>query len=68
MLLVSLLLNVALKAVVRYADSWVPLPGLVLSSAELALASADPPMVLGAFAGFRGEIGNVGPLTPDTYS
>lgn len=37
-LLVSLLLNVALKAVVRYADSWVPLPGAVLSSAELGLS------------------------------
>jgi membrane protein len=37
-LLVSLLLNVALKAVVRYADSWVPLPGAVLSAAELLLS------------------------------
>lgn len=37
-LLVSLLLNVALKAVVRYADAWVPLPGIVLSSAELGLS------------------------------
>jgi membrane protein len=37
-LLVSLLLNVALKAVVRYADSWVPLPGAVLASAELLLS------------------------------
>ncbi len=37
-LLVSLLLNVALKAVIRYANSWVPLPGVVLSSAELALS------------------------------
>ena len=37
-LLVSLLLNVALKAVVRYADSWIPLPGAVLASAELGLS------------------------------
>lgn len=37
-LLVSLLLNVALKAMIRYANSWVPLPGVVLSSAELALS------------------------------
>jgi membrane protein len=29
---------VALKATVRYANSWVPLPGLVLSSADLALS------------------------------
>jgi membrane protein len=37
-LLVSLLLNVALKAVLRYADSWMPLPGAVLASAELGLS------------------------------
>jgi membrane protein len=37
-LLVSLLLSVALKAVIRYADTWVPLPGLVLTLAEFALS------------------------------
>jgi membrane protein len=39
-LLVSLLLSVALKAVIRYADYWVPLPGAVLTVAELALSMA----------------------------
>ena len=37
-LLVSLILNVALKAVVRYADTWIPLHGAVLTSAELGLS------------------------------
>jgi membrane protein len=39
-LLVSLLLNVALTAALRYADRWVPLPSAVLAGAELALALA----------------------------
>lgn len=37
-LLVSLLLNVALKAVLRYADTWIPLHGAVLMSAEFGLS------------------------------
>lgn len=37
-LLVSLLLSVALKAAVRYADAWVPLPEIVLTGAEFALS------------------------------
>ncbi len=37
-LLVSLLLNVALKAVVRYADTWIPLQGAVLTGAEFGLS------------------------------
>jgi membrane protein len=37
-LLVSLLINVALRAVVAYADSWVPVPTLLLSGLELVLS------------------------------
>jgi membrane protein len=37
-LLVSLLLNVALRAIVAYAESWVPIPPLLLSSIELVLS------------------------------
>lgn len=37
-LLVSLLLSVALRAVLRYADSWIPLHGAVLTGAELLLS------------------------------
>ena len=37
-LLVSLLLNVAVRAAIRYAESWVPVPSLLLSAAELALS------------------------------
>jgi membrane protein len=36
-LLVSLLLSVALRAVIRYADSWIPLSGAVLTGAEVVL-------------------------------
>ncbi len=39
-LLVSLLLSVALRAVIRYAESWVPVPPLLLSGAELVLSLA----------------------------
>jgi membrane protein len=38
LLLVSLLLNVALKAVIHYADTWIPLHGAVLTSAEFVLS------------------------------
>ena len=37
-LLVSLLLSVALRAVIRYAESWMPLHGAVLTGAELLLS------------------------------
>ena len=37
-LLVSLLLNVALRALVAYAESWVPVPPLLLTAAELVLS------------------------------
>jgi membrane protein len=37
-LLVSLLLNVAVRAVVRYAESWVPIPAMLLSGVELLLS------------------------------
>jgi membrane protein len=37
-LLVSLLLNVALRAIVTYAESWVPVPAALLSGAELILS------------------------------
>jgi membrane protein len=37
-LLVSLLLNVAVRAVVRYAESWVPMPTLLLSGVELLIS------------------------------
>jgi membrane protein len=37
-LLVSLLLNVALRAIVTYAESWVPVPPLLLSGAELVFS------------------------------
>jgi membrane protein len=37
-LLVSLLLNVALRAIVTYAEGWVPVPPLLLTGAELALS------------------------------
>jgi membrane protein len=37
-LLVSLLLNVALRAIVRYAESWIPIPTLMLTGAELVLS------------------------------
>jgi len=36
-LLVSLLLNVALRAIVTYAESWVPMPPTLLTVAELVL-------------------------------
>ena len=39
-LLVSLLLNVLLRALVRYADAWAPVPPLLLSSLELVLSLA----------------------------
>jgi membrane protein len=39
-LLVSLLLNVTLRAVIAYAESWVPIPTLLLSSIELVLSLA----------------------------
>jgi len=34
-LLVSLLLNVALRAVIRYADGWIPVPPVLLTTVEL---------------------------------
>jgi membrane protein len=34
-LLVSLLLNVALRAAIRYADGWIPVPPLLLTAVEL---------------------------------
>jgi membrane protein len=37
-LLVSLLLNVALRAIVAYAESWVPVPPVLLTTAELTLS------------------------------
>jgi membrane protein len=37
-LLVSLLLNVALRSVIRYAESWIPVPPLLLTGAELVLS------------------------------
>jgi membrane protein len=37
-LLVSLLLNVALRAIVTYAETWAPIPPLLLSGAELLLS------------------------------
>ncbi len=39
-LLVSLLLNVVLRALIRYADAWAPVPPLLLSSLELVLSLA----------------------------
>lgn len=37
-LLVSLLLNVALRAIIGYADNWIPVPPVLLSGAELLLS------------------------------
>jgi len=37
-LLVSLVLNVALRAVVAYAENWIPVPALLLTGAELVLS------------------------------
>jgi membrane protein len=37
-LLVSLLLNVAVRAAVTYAESWIPIPPLLLSGAELLMS------------------------------
>jgi membrane protein len=37
-LLVSLLLSVAVRAVLRYAEGWVPVPPLLLTGAELLLS------------------------------
>jgi len=37
-LLVSLLLSVVLRAIVRYADSWVPFPTAALTAAEFGLS------------------------------
>ena len=37
-LLVSLLLSVALRAIVRYADAWIAVPSLLLSGAELVVS------------------------------
>jgi membrane protein len=37
-LLVSLLLNVALRAVARYAEGWIPIPPPLLSSLELGMS------------------------------
>jgi membrane protein len=37
-LLVSLLLSVALRAVIRYAEYWIPLNGVVLTGADLLLS------------------------------
>jgi membrane protein len=37
-LLVSLLLSVALRAVIAYMEYWLPLPGIVLTGAELLLS------------------------------
>lgn len=37
-LLVSLLLNVALRAVIAYAEGWAPIPPLLLSGLELVLS------------------------------
>jgi membrane protein len=37
-LLVSLLLSVALRAAIRYAEFWIPLHGAVLTGAELVLS------------------------------
>jgi membrane protein len=37
-LLVSLLLNVALRAIITYAESWVPVPPVLLTAAELVLS------------------------------
>ena len=37
-LLVSLLLSVAVRAILRYAESWVPVPPLALTGAELLLS------------------------------
>lgn len=39
-LLVSLLVSVALRAVIKYAEYWVPVPPLLLSGAELVLSLA----------------------------
>lgn len=37
-LLVSLLMNVALRAAVTYAEAWIPVPPLLLTGAELVLS------------------------------
>ncbi len=37
-LLVSLLLGVALRAVIRFADDWIPLPGALVDGSEFALS------------------------------
>jgi membrane protein len=37
-LLVSLLLNVALSAIIAYAESWIPVPKLLLTGTELLLS------------------------------
>jgi membrane protein len=37
-LLVSLLLNVALRAIIRYADAWAPVPPTLLTTAELLVS------------------------------
>jgi membrane protein len=39
-LLVSLLLNVALRATIEYAESWVPIPPVLLTAVELVLSLA----------------------------
>ncbi|MCC5859810.1 MAG: YihY/virulence factor BrkB family protein [Ectothiorhodospiraceae bacterium] len=37
-LLVSLLLGVALRAIIRFADDWIPLPGALVAGSEFALS------------------------------
>ncbi len=37
-LLVSLLLDVALRGIIRYADAWVPVPSTLLTAAELLVS------------------------------
>ncbi len=37
-LLVSLLLGVALRAIIRFADDWIPLPGALVDGSEFALS------------------------------
>lgn len=39
-LLVSLLITVAVRAIVRYAEGWIPFPTLVLTGTELLLSLA----------------------------
>jgi membrane protein len=46
-LLVSLLLSVAVRAVIEYAESWVPMPPLLLTGADLSLSLVSVTLLFG---------------------